>query len=135
MQHKTAVYILRKLLDYCEAERGQKQLEILQSCSFLQASTKFLKEVEHVVVRETITIAQNRMSEHPLVFGKPAVSSAPTPEVKYTANFLVRLADELMIALDLLSFKSRIHHHSVATSKPHVVRALDATITYVRSPS
>lgn len=31
-------------------------------------STKFLKEVEHVVIRETVTIAQNRMNEVPAAF-------------------------------------------------------------------
>ncbi|KAI1294072.1 hypothetical protein EDD11_008261, partial [Mortierella claussenii] len=31
-------------------------------------STKLLKEVEHVVIRETVTIAQNRMSEVPSAF-------------------------------------------------------------------
>lgn len=34
-----------------------------QMCTWDTNSTKFLKEVDHVVIQETITIAQNRMSE------------------------------------------------------------------------
>lgn len=45
------------------------------------------------------------------------------------------LADELMIVLDLLSFRSQIYYHSVAASKSHVICALDAAVTYVCSSS